>query len=86
MNDRFRPKAVIENLRPCVLNRRECEFVAAAAAPDRHHSHRWRLVSLASTLRPEGVDSSGADHALDAMRYGAHRIDWACDIKAEWRR
>lgn len=36
--------------------------------------------------RPEDVDSSGADHALDAMRYGVHRIDWASDIKVEWRR
>jgi hypothetical protein len=32
------------------------------------------------------VDSSGADHALDAMRYGVHRIDWASDIKVEWRK
>lgn len=29
--------------------------------------------------RPEDVDSSGADHALDAMRYGTQRIAWATD-------
>lgn len=29
--------------------------------------------------RPEDVDSSGADHALDAMRYGVHRAAWATD-------
>lgn len=27
--------------------------------------------------RPEDVDSSGADHALDAMRYGIQRMAWA---------
>jgi len=36
--------------------------------------------------RLEDVESGGADYALDAMRYGFHRIDWASDIKVEWRR
>lgn len=30
--------------------------------------------------RPEDVDSSGADHGLDAMRYGVHRVTWAREI------
>ncbi len=34
--------------------------------------------------RPEDLDSSGADHALDAMRYGTQRITWATDLKFEW--
>lgn len=35
--------------------------------------------------RPEDVDSSGADHALDAMRYGIQRVVWAtaADIRIE---
>ncbi len=34
--------------------------------------------------RPEDVDSSGPDHGLDAMRYGAYRIRWITEIKVEW--
>lgn len=30
--------------------------------------------------RPEDVDSSGADHGLDAMRYGVHRVTWAREV------
>ncbi|MCJ0824976.1 phage terminase large subunit [Luteimonas sp. 50] len=35
--------------------------------------------------RPEDVDSSGADHALDAMRYGTQRVAWAtvADVRIE---
>lgn len=35
--------------------------------------------------RPEDVDSSGADHALDAIRYGIQRVAWATvgDIRIE---
>jgi hypothetical protein len=31
--------------------------------------------------RPEDVDSSGADHGLDAMRYGVHRVTWAREVR-----
>lgn len=31
--------------------------------------------------QPEDVDSSGADHALDAMRYGTQRITWSTDLR-----
>jgi hypothetical protein len=34
--------------------------------------------------RPEDVDSSGADHALDAMRYGTQRIAWATEFDVAW--
>lgn len=34
--------------------------------------------------RPEDVDSSGADHALDAMRYGTQRIAWATGLNFKW--
>lgn len=30
--------------------------------------------------RPEDVDSAGADHALDAMRYGCQRVAWAAEL------
>src|SRR5690606_40258784 len=30
--------------------------------------------------RPEDVDSAGADHALDAMRYGTQRVAWATEL------
>ncbi len=30
--------------------------------------------------RPEDVDSTGADHALDAMRYGTQRVAWATEL------
>ena len=31
--------------------------------------------------RPEDVDSAGADHALDAMRYGTQRVAWATELE-----
>jgi len=34
--------------------------------------------------RPKDVDSSGADHGLDAMRYGIYRISWATDVQVRW--
>lgn len=36
--------------------------------------------------RPEDVDSSGADHALDAMRYGTQKVIWATELQFAWPR
>jgi len=34
--------------------------------------------------RLEDVDSSAADHALNAMRYGTQRITWAIELRNVW--
>ncbi len=34
--------------------------------------------------RPEGVDSSGALHALETMRYGVHRVAWATEVNVSF--
>lgn len=39
---------------------------------------RWRF--RRDLKRPEDVDGSGADHALDVMRYGTQRIAWATEF------
>lgn len=46
----------------------------------------WHTVPYAGRdlKRPEDVDSSGADHALDAMRYGTQRIVWATEFNVAW--
>jgi hypothetical protein len=69
-------------------------MLADAGKPDRpglYVSRRCRYFWLTAPYvgrdmkRPEDVDSSGADHALDAMRYGTQRIAWATasDIRIE---
>lgn len=42
------------------------------------------MLTRSDLKRPEDVDSSGADHGLDAMRYGVHRMGWATELQFEF--
>lgn len=68
-------------------------LLADAGKPDRPgldvsraYRYSWHTAPYAGRglKRSEDVDSSGADHALDAMRYGTQRIAWATEFNVAW--
>ncbi len=51
-----------------------------AVGIDIGQAHNPTAIAGRDLKRPEDVDSSGADHGLDAMRYGINRVTWEREI------